>query len=96
MFMEELHSKRNEIEAIASNYGASRIRVFGSVVRGEENSESDVDLLVDLPHGYDLFSQRIPLCNELSKLIGKKVDMIVEHELNCHIRQYIIDEARYL
>ena len=43
---ELLHKRRAEIEKIAAKHGAFDIRVFGSVVRGEEKTDSDIDLLV--------------------------------------------------
>ena len=55
MLRNELHSKKAEIEAAAEKYGAKHIRIFGSVARGEERTDSDIDFLVDLPRGYDLF-----------------------------------------
>lgn len=93
MLLEDLHRQKPSIEAIAARYGASRIRVFGSVARHEERPDSDVDFLVDLPRGYDLFNQRMPLTEDLSSLIGRRVDLIPEHELNRHIREQVLSEA---
>ena len=67
--------------------------MFGSVARREERDDSDVDFLVDLPAGYDLFRQRIPLTEALAELTGRQVDLIPEHELNKHLRPYILAEA---
>ena len=61
--------------------------------RGEERQESDVDFLVDLPAGYDLFKQRLPLAERLSELVGRQVDLVPEHELNRHMREHILNEA---
>lgn len=60
---------------------------------GEEGPDSDVDFLVDFPAGYDLFLQRIPLSDRLAEFVGRKVDLIPEHELNKHIRTYVLQEA---
>ena len=43
-----LHDKKDQIHEIAARHGASNVRVFGSVARGEASADSDVDLLVDL------------------------------------------------
>jgi predicted nucleotidyltransferase len=67
--------------------------VFGSVARGQERLESDVDFLVDFPPGYDLFTQCLPLAERLAALVGRQVDLVPEHELNRHARQQILDEA---
>ena len=61
MLLDELKQKKDLIETMAAKFGASRLRVFGSVARGDERPDSDVDLLVELPQGYDLFTQRLPL-----------------------------------
>lgn len=81
------------ILALGQRYGARHIRVFGSVARGEDRPDSDVDFLVDFPRGYDLFSQRLPLTDELSDLLGRRVGVVPEHELNRHIRERVFKEA---
>lgn len=93
MLLEQLYQRKTVITETARRYGAYRIRVFGSVARGEELPKSDVDFLVDFPHGYDLFAQRLPLAEALSKLLDRKVEVILEHELNRHIRQQVLSEA---
>ncbi len=93
MLLEDLYRQKAAIDAMARRYGASRVRVFGSVARGQERPESDVDFLVEFPPGYDLFTQRLPLAEKLSTLIGRRVDLIPEHELNRHIRQQVLNEA---
>jgi predicted nucleotidyltransferase len=67
--------------------------VFGSVARGEERPDSDVDFLVDFPRGYDLFSQRLSLAERLADLLHRRVDLVSEHELNHHIRDQVFKEA---
>jgi uncharacterized protein len=96
MLINSLRNHKTEIEAAATACGARRIRVFGSVVRGEETPESDVDFLVDFPVGYDMFAQRLPLMETLAQLTGRKVDVVPEHELNVHIRDQVLSEAREL
>ncbi len=93
MLLDELHARKDQINALGIRYGARRIRVFGSVARREERPDSDVDFLVELPRGYDMFSQRLALMTELSELLSREVELIPEHELNRHIREKIINEA---
>lgn len=93
MLLDDLHTKKETIENLSKKFGARRIRVFGSVVRGEETTDSDVDFLVDFPRGYDLFRQRIPLTMQLKEIIGREVDLIPEHELNPHLREAVLAEA---
>jgi hypothetical protein len=56
MTLEQLRrSNRDQIMRLAADCGASNVRVFGSVARGETDSRSDVDLLVDPEPGRSLF-----------------------------------------
>ncbi len=93
MLLKTLRAQREAIIALGDQYGARRIRVFGSVARGEERADSDVDFLVDFPRGYDLFAQRLPLTERLARLLGSRVELIPEHELNRHIRDQVLAEA---
>jgi predicted nucleotidyltransferase len=93
MLLDVLHSQRDAIRAACRQYGARRIRVFGSVARGEERLDSDIDFLVDFPRGYDLFSQRLPLAERLAEITGRRLDLIPEHELNRHLRGTVLKEA---
>jgi predicted nucleotidyltransferase len=93
MLLDQLYAQKNQIAALGEQYGARRIRVFGSVARGKERPDSDVDFLVDFDRGYDLFHQRLPLVRQLSELLGRRVDLIPEHELNEHLRENILRES---
>jgi predicted nucleotidyltransferase len=79
--IDTLRLQKDAINALAARYGARRIRVFGSVARGEERPDSDVDFLVDYPPGYDLFLQRMPLAEALEGVTGRRIDLLPEHEL---------------
>ena len=93
MLLDQLRQMKVPLKAMAARYGASHLRVFGSVARGEDAPDSDVDFLVELPRGYDLFTQRMPLTQELGDLLHRKVDLVPEHELNPHVRKQILAEA---
>lgn len=93
MLLDTLHGQREAIFAACREYGARRIRVFGSVARGEERADSDIDFLVDFPRGYDLFAQRLPLAERLAETTGRRLDLIPEHELNRHLRDAVLREA---
>ena len=93
MLLEELRANRKAILDLANRYGARYLRVFGSVARGEERPDSDVDFLVEFPRGYDLFEQRLPLTEKLEDLVHRRVELLPEHELNRHIRERVLKEA---
>ncbi|WP_139559812.1 nucleotidyltransferase family protein [Methylotetracoccus oryzae] len=91
--LDRLRAQREAIHDLAREFGARRIRVFGSVARGEERPDSDVDFLVDFSPGYDFFGQRLPLTERLADLTGRRVELIPEHELNRHLRPQVLAEA---
>ena len=93
MLLDQLRSKRHAILSAGREYGVRRIRVFGSVARGEEGPESDIDFLVDLPRGYDMFAQRLPLTERLTEITGRRLDVVPEHEVNRHLRNAVMKEA---
>jgi len=93
MLLTTLRTQRETIISLGQQFGAKHIRVFGSVARGEERPDSDVDFLVEFPRGYDLFAQRLPFTEQLATLIGRKVEVIPEHELNRHIREQVLKES---
>lgn len=93
VLLDMLRTRKPLIEAACRQYGARRIRVFGSVARREEGPDSDIDFLVDFPHGYDLFAQRLPLAERLAEITGRRLDLLPEHELNRHMRAHVLQEA---
>ena len=93
MLLDDLRDRKDIIAALGGQYGARRIRVFGAIVRREEWPDSDVNFLMDLSRGYDLFNQRPPLAARLADLLHRRVELVQEHELNRHIREQVLKEA---
>ena len=87
-----LISKREEILRIAAKNGASNVRVFGSVARGEAGEESDVDLLVELEPGSSLLDH-VALLQDLEDMLSRKVDVVNEKALHPFIRDRVLREA---
>lgn len=87
-----LISKREEILRIAAKYGASNVRVFGSVARGEAGPESDVDLLVELEPGRSLLDH-VALLQDLEDILSRKIDVVNEKALHHCIRDRVLREA---
>jgi predicted nucleotidyltransferase len=89
---ELLRERRAEIEKIAAKHGAFDIRVFGSVVRGEERTDSDIDLLVKTG---EKTSPWFPggLVADLEEILGRSVEIVTENGLNPLIREQVMKEA---
>lgn len=87
--IDRLQSQREEIIAIAAKHGASNIRVFGSVARGEATNTSDLDLLIDLEPEQSLFNL-IALKQELEEALGCQVDLAEPHSLHQLVRERVL------
>jgi hypothetical protein len=75
--LKELRTHRAEILTLAERYGASNVRVFGSVARGDTTPESDVDLLVSMRMGASMFDL-VGLWLDLKDLLGCEVSLITD------------------
>ena len=87
-----LQTRRAEILRLTARHGASNVRVFGSVARGEARPDSDLDLLVEMEPGRNLFDLTA-LSIELEELLGHKVDVVTEQSIYWLLRRRILKEA---
>jgi predicted nucleotidyltransferase len=90
---EILQSRRLEILEAARHHGASDVRLFGSVLRGEERPDSDVDILVKMDPDRSLLDMGA-LLNELERMVGRRVDLVSEKGLHWRLRDAVLKEAR--
>jgi len=89
---ELLRAKRADILMAAREHGARRVRVFGSVPRGDADGDSDIDFLVDMEPGRSLFDLG-GLLTHLRKLLGCRVDVVTPGGLRPRIRDRVLTEA---
>jgi len=89
---ELLRQRRDEIVEIGARHGASNIRVFGSVARGDARAGSDVDLLVDVEPGRSLLDLG-GLLMDLQELLGCEVDIVTANGLRPRVRDRVLREA---
>ncbi|MBI5783238.1 MAG: nucleotidyltransferase family protein [Gammaproteobacteria bacterium] len=87
-----IRAKKQQIESIARHYGIRDIRIFGSVARGEETHRSDVDMLVEGNHILTI-PELCGVQDELSKLLGKRVQVVEKPELSRYVRDRVLREA---
>lgn len=94
--LDTLHDNREEILEIAARHGAFNVRVFGSVARGEETPESDIDFLID--YDLDKTTPWFPggLLMDWQDLLGRKVDLLTERGVSPLIRAQVLLEAKPL
>jgi hypothetical protein len=90
--LEDLRAIRTDLIEIAMRRGASNLRVFGSVARGDAVPSSDLDVLVDLEQGRSLLDLG-GLLMDLSERLGVDVDVVTETSLSPRIRVRVLSEA---
>ena len=89
---EKLLEHRQAVLEIADQHGAHNLRIFGSVAKGTDGVDSDVDLLVDIDKGISLFDY-VGLIQALEELLGCKVDLAEPDTLHPIIREQVLQEA---
>jgi predicted nucleotidyltransferase/DNA-binding XRE family transcriptional regulator len=87
-----LRRHRQALVAAAERAGGRNLRVFGSVARGEDVADSDVDLLVDLPDDTGLFAL-LALADEFERILRIHVDLATPSSLKPRIRAEALAEA---
>ena len=81
----QVRRKRQDLVAAAAAHDVTNLRVFGSVARGEDRPDSDVDLLVDLPPDIGLIGLGLVQA-ELEAILGTKVDLVPASDLKPAVR----------
>ena len=90
LIIENLREQKNIIK---NNYKANIIGLFGSLVRGEQRPDSDVDILVEFDKDADLINY-LALSDYLENILGRKVDLVSLPFLRDKIRPSVIKDLR--
>ena len=77
-------------------FGVSKIGLFGSCVRNEQQPHSDIDILVDFEPEQETFDNFMNTCNYLEELfVDEKIDIVTVNGLSPRIGKYILNEVNY-
>jgi predicted nucleotidyltransferase len=87
-----IEARRDEIKAIVARHHGRSVALFGSVARGQERQDSDIDLLVELEPGTRPF-ELLVLGAELEQALGVKVDVGTPDLLRERLRREVLAEA---
>ena len=93
--IQDLINCKSIIEAAAKEFGASDVRIFGSVARGTATEGSDVDVLVKMERGRSLLDL-IGFEQALEDQLGIKVDVVEEGGIHPLLQKTILSEAKRL
>jgi uncharacterized protein len=92
-----LEAVRQQLAELCRKYGLSELSVFGSVARGDEKPDSDVDLLyVRAPSTVLTYVDLMDLKEELEALLSRSVDLVPKTGLHRLIRDQVLADARVL
>lgn len=84
---------QEKVSPILRAHGVKRASIFGSVSRGEDRPESDIDILVRLGRPMGLFAY-MGLIRKMEESLGRKVDLVTENSLNQFIKPYVLPELK--
>ena len=87
-----LQTKKKKILQIAARHGARKVRVFGSVARGEVRRGSDIDFLVEMDEGRSLLDHAA-LILDFERLLKHQVDVASERGLRQPLRKEVLRDA---
>lgn len=90
-----IETHRTALLALAARRGVTRVRVFGSMRRGDARDDSDVDLLVTLSPGTSALALG-GLLLDAQELLGRRVDVVTEASLHPALRERVLAEAEPL
>lgn len=94
--MEDLRIDASRLAELCRRYGISRLEVFGSVARGEQRPDSDVDLLYTLEGGRALGWEVEDFVESLTEVFHRPVDLVSRRSLHPMIRDRVMAEAETL
>lgn len=84
-------------ETLTSQYGVSKIGLFGSVIRGENKRNSDIDILIDFEEGKETYQNFMSVCDALENFFHKhKLDIVTIKGLSPFIGKQILNEVEYV
>lgn len=86
---------RRQLIEVCRQHDVTKVALFGSMVRGEETAESDIDLLVEFSRRKSLLAL-VRLERELAEALGRKVDVLTEAALSPYLRPQILQEMRVI
>ena len=92
MNIQELKKKRESIISVAERNGGGKVRIFGSLARDEAQTDSDVDILIELDPGRSLLDI-LAIKQDLEDLLHRNVDVLTESAVSPYIKDDILSEA---
>lgn len=84
--------RQAQLRSVAADHGATNLRLFGSVARGDDRPDSDIDLVADLPDTVSLLDL-LALRRDLTRVLGAPVDVVPARSLRPEVAAEVEREA---
>ncbi len=97
-----VQNKQQAFERIQSHqsalkqFGAAKLGLFGSFVRGEQTAESDVDIIVEFEPGKKKLHSFLDIADYLEQLMGRKTDVLTWEGMTDFVRKHVANEIEYI
>ena len=97
-----VQTKQNILLTIQDNqkqikaFGVKKLGLFGSFVRNEQSTDSDIDILVEFEPGQKTFDNFMQLAFLLEDLLERSVELVTPESLSPYIQPYIVQEVEYV
>lgn len=93
--IEDVNVDYERLREVCTRYGIVRLRVFGSISRGEDGKDSDIDLLYTVAPGVRLgYFKLFAFVDELEAILGRKADLVSENYVHPLMREKVLSDAR--
>lgn len=93
---DDVFSLLRDFQEEIGELGVKRLGLFGSFVRNEQDTESDIDIVVEFESGRKSFDSFMKLAFLLEELSGRKVELVTKESLSPYIAPYILNELEYV
>jgi uncharacterized protein len=97
-----VQNKQQAFERIAAHqsalrqFGAARLGLFGSFVRGEQTDESDIDFVVEFEEGKKKLRSFLAIAEYIEELMGRKTDVLTWEGMADFVRKHVANEVEYV
>ncbi|QKQ97910.1 nucleotidyltransferase [Candidatus Nanohaloarchaea archaeon] len=91
----EIFRKLEEEKAVLDELGVKKLGLFGSFARGDQDTESDIDFVVNFQEGEKTFRNYMDLKRKLEQLFSREVDLVTEESIKPSLKDRITEEVEY-
>ncbi|AFZ53980.1 nucleotidyltransferase [Cyanobacterium aponinum FACHB-4101] len=92
----QINISHHAISQLCQKYHIKKLALFGSVLRDDFTSQSDIDILVEFIEGKTPGFRFIEIQDKLTQLLGRTVDLNTAQDLSCYFRDEVVNNAQVI